>query len=91
MYVEPGINLSYQLEYIHLGLTSFSVPFLVPAPALKGQYNSNWAERDATPSLDASSNSDHKINLYELFSVYCSNWSELIFIFALFMQTSWRK
>lgn len=59
-------------------MTYFSLPFLLSAPALKGQYNSNWAERDATPSLDASSNSDHKINSYEILSAYCSVMPRLV-------------
>lgn len=78
MYVDCGINFSYQLESIHLGLNYFSVQFLFSAPALKGQYSSNRAERDATPSLDASSNSDHKINSYELLSAYCSVMLKLV-------------
>lgn len=71
-------NSSYQLESIHLGLTYFSLPFLFSAPALKGQYNSNWAEGDGTPSLDASSNSSHKINPYELLSACCSVMLKLV-------------
>lgn len=31
-----------------------------------------------TPSLDASSNSDHKINSYELLSAYCSVMLRLV-------------
>lgn len=76
MYIDCGINFSYQLESIHLGLTSFCLWFLFSTLALKGQYNSNWAERD--PSLDASSNSDHKINSYELLSAYCSVMLKLV-------------
>ena len=78
MYVDCGMNFSYLLESIHLRLTSFSLSFLFSAPALKSQYNSNWAERDATPSLDASSNSDHKINSFELVSAYCSVMLKLV-------------
>lgn len=78
MYIGCGINFSYQLESIHLGLTSFCLWFLFSTLALKGQYNSNWAERDATPSLDASSNSDHKINSYEHLSAYCSVMLKLV-------------
>ena len=61
VYIDCGISFSHLLS-IHLGLTSFSLHFLFSALALKGQYNFNWTERDATPSLDASSNSDHKTN-----------------------------
>lgn len=62
MCIDRGTQFSSRSDSTRLGFTPFPLLFLVSAPALKGQYNSNWAERDATPSLDASSNSDHKIN-----------------------------